>query len=169
MKRAIITVLALVVSVLGYVGLSPQAAYAAPICSKHMSSARKDFGNVLVTGIVYYRICKRSAGGRSWVRLDSAIGKYSRNSDGPCGWSDAFDGATFDFYFWDNLGRNYNPSTFTVGCAPGKRYNSRSIGLGNAPRLFFRDGAPHWKANVSVKWGWAVPDEHATIGGRLDR
>lgn len=134
-------------------------------CEAHMKRDQHHFRRSTATGIVHYRVCRKN--GQAWVRLDSAIGVINHESRRlKCGWEQAWEGAKFRFYFADNRGRNHRTSEKRAGCEADSK-NSVMWNLSNAPRLYFQEGAPRWKANVTEVWSWGIPDNDGVVSGRL--
>lgn len=118
-----------------------------------------------VWAIVRYRVCVKNSSVKFRKLLSLAVG-YDLDRNSPCNWSEPFEGVEYNPYFWDNLGRNYNPPAFSLGCSEDGT-NQRVISLAGAPRLYYAAGSPRWKVNFKVKVSWGVPDPHGVLKGKL--
>lgn len=135
-------------------------------CTNEFASDTVTFGGTShARGVVYYDVCKNN--GARWVWPKTVKGQYW-GYHGNCSAADPFDGFNFNFYMWDNLGRNVNPPWFHVPCEPDGN-NTRVWGIDNPERLYFKNGAPKWKANVTELWRFGLPDFHKTVSGTMHR
>lgn len=113
---------------------------------------------------VYFKDCRQ--GYTRWARLVSYTVGFSGKARA-CGAVDPFDGATFNGYFWDITGRNWNPGPKRLGCrTSGKHENTYAAG--SAPKLLFKTQyRPRWRFTVTNHWDWLIPDDHGQLFGYM--
>lgn len=137
------------------------------VCSDVKISRDSDTAaKITVWAVVRYRTCVKNSSVKFRKLLSLAVG-YSANYDPPCNWADPFERVAYKAYFWDNLGRNFNPPGFKLGCSTDGS-NQRVLALRDvAPRLYYAAGHPQWKVNAKIELSWGVPDPHVVLRGKL--
>lgn len=124
--------------------------------------------DITVYATVTYQQC--SARGRHWSEpMHYTIGYNREGTSRSCDWTDPFQNVTYNGYFWDQKGHNYNPPPDILFCARDTTaFNTYYLDGLSVPR-FVRCayGVPRWKFNVKVSAEWPAEDKHTTLYGRM--
>ena len=111
--------------------------------------------------------CTWRTSGRKFIHPLSYTAAYNVQGTGiDCGWPAALVKVTFNGYFWDNSGANYNPGPVELRCEEDTTgFNAYS--LADAPRMRHCDGVPpKFKFNITLHLRWQK-DRHMVLSGSM--